>query len=132
MEPTSLHFAAAARVIGDAARRGRFVVPGFRSPPRVAGADRTIRRRADGSPTVSVRYRQRPWNAVLADLIEGVVVANGLPGSRADDCRTQLWRALEAGEAAAPDRPTIASAPTHAPTPTPVDGAGAKVHHLAA
>jgi hypothetical protein len=132
MEATSLHFAAAARTIGEAARRRGLSVPSFRSPPRLPGAERTIRRGGGGAPTVAVRYRRRPWNAVLADLIEGVVVANGLPGSRADDCRTQLWRALEAGEAAAPDRPTIASAPTHAPTPTPVDGAGAKVHHLAA
>lgn len=101
MEATSLHFAAAARTLGDAARRRGWIVPSFRSPPRVPGADRTIRRRGTPSPTVAVRYRQRPWNAVLADLIEGVVVANGLAAAQADACRTALWGALEADDGAA-------------------------------
>jgi hypothetical protein len=117
MEATSLHFAAAARTLGEAARRRGWIVPGFRSPPRVPGADRTIRRRGGPAPTVAVRYRQRPWNAVLADLIEGVVVANGLQGPAADGCRTTLWAALEASRSSStgerpdqqPDR-TIAAA----------------------
>lgn len=95
MEVTSLHFAAAARTLGDAARQRGLKVPAFRSPPRLPGADRTIRRRFGPSPTVAVRYRHRPWNAVLADLIEGVVVANDLHGPAADACRTALWAALD-------------------------------------
>jgi hypothetical protein len=95
MEATSLHFAAAARTLADAARRRGLVIPGFRSPPGLPGADRTIRWRPDASATVAVRYRERPWNAVLADLIEGVVVANRLEGPAADGCRTALWAALD-------------------------------------
>jgi hypothetical protein len=35
--------------------------------------------------------------AVLADMIEGVVVANGLHGPQADHTRTMLWTAAEGG-----------------------------------
>lgn len=104
MEVTSLHFAAAARTLGDAARQRGLRVPAFRSPPRVPGADRTIRGRDGPTPTVAVRYRRRPWNAVLADLIEGVVVANDLRGPAAHACRTALWSALDASADANPGR----------------------------
>jgi hypothetical protein len=55
------------------------------------GVDRTIRRRADGV-IISVRMRDRPWLAVLADMIEGVVVANQLAPPRSDRLRTELWQ----------------------------------------
>ncbi|MEJ5254220.1 MAG: hypothetical protein WHS89_02605 [Acidimicrobiales bacterium] len=95
MQASSLRFAAAARVLGLAARAEGLVVPGFRSPPRLAGAERSVRRRPDGGATISVRLRDRPWLAVLADMIEGVVVANRLSGPAADRCRTALWAAIE-------------------------------------
>jgi hypothetical protein len=91
---TSLRFAAAVRVLGHAARARGLDVPGFRSPPRVAGAERTLRRRADGGATVAVRLRGRPFVAVLADMIEGVLVANGLSGTEATRVRTALWDAV--------------------------------------
>lgn len=92
---TSLRFAAVARTIGDACRSLGLVVPAYRSPPRIRG-DRSIRRRAgDGGATVAVRYRDRPWPAVVADMVEGVVVTNRLEGSEADRVRTALWTALE-------------------------------------
>jgi hypothetical protein len=99
MEATSLRFAAAVRSLGVAARQVGVVLPGFRSPPRADDADRTLRWRADGSAIVAVRLRDRPWSAVLADMIEGVVVANGLEGRRAERCRSALWAAV-----AEPDR----------------------------
>ena len=43
---------------------------------------------------MSVRLRGRPWPAVLADMIEGVVVVNDLPPPRATRVRTELWDAL--------------------------------------
>lgn len=101
MATPSLRFAAAARAIGDAARREGWTVPGFRSPPR-RDADRTVRRRGDGACLVSVRTQGRPWMAVLADMIEGVVVANRLQGREADRCRTALWRTVEARQLADP------------------------------
>ena len=50
---------------------------------------------------MAVRLRQRPWPAVLADMIEGVVVVNGLLGSAADELRHALWSALESDSVAA-------------------------------
>jgi hypothetical protein len=94
MEATSLRFAAAARALAEVARGRGLLVPGFRSPPRQASADRTIGR-GRGQPVVSVRVRGRPWSAVLADLIEGVVVANDLTGSDAGACRSALWEVAE-------------------------------------
>jgi hypothetical protein len=102
MEASSLRFAAAARSLGDAARRRGLVVPGFRSPPRHPVAQRTVRRHREGMATVSVQYRDRPWNAVLADLIEGVVVVNELHGPSADQARSALWAALEVAERSSP------------------------------
>jgi len=95
MEATSVTFANAARTIGREARRRGLVVPGFRSPPRLPEVERSLRRRPDGGATVSVRYRGRPWSAVLGDMIEGVVVANRLTDASADHCRTALWAAVE-------------------------------------
>jgi hypothetical protein len=113
MEATSLRFAAAARLLGRVARRRGLDVPGFRSPPRLEGADRSLRRYASGSVTVSVRYRGRPWPAVLADMIDGVVAANRLVGGSADRTRTALWSAIEADAALAPGSrsPVVVSAP---------------------
>ena len=88
---TSLEFSHTARSVADAARRAGWQVPSFRSPPRLAGARRTMRRRADGSLVVAVRIFDRPWPAVVADLVEGVVVANDLAGAEAQRCRDVLW-----------------------------------------
>jgi hypothetical protein len=97
MEATSLRFAGAVRGLGTAARRHGLVLPGFRSPPRVA-SDRSLRWRPDGSAVVAVRLKGRPWSAVLGDMVEGVIVANGLEGRRAEHCRSALWAALEERE----------------------------------
>ncbi len=88
-------FAAAARTLAREARRLGLVAPSYRCPPRLVGVDRTIRRRgpADGA-VVSVVVRGRPWPAVLADMIEGVVVANALVPPAADRVRTELWERL--------------------------------------
>ncbi len=94
MEATSLRFAHAARTIADVARMHGLDAPTFRSPPSLSGAQRSLRRRG-GSATVSVRLRQRPWVAVLADMIDGVVAANRLSGAAADTVRTALWQAVE-------------------------------------
>ena len=98
MEATSLHFAAAARALGRVAHERGLMVPGFRSPPRLDGVERSVRRRADGAATVSVLLRGRPWVAVLADMIEGVVVVNDLDGAAATRCRTALWAQIESEE----------------------------------
>lgn len=90
----SLRFAEAVRSIGTVARSPGWALPTFRSPPGVQGAQRTLRRRDDGSLVVAVNLHGRPWPAVLGDLIEGVVVANALAGPEADRCRSMLWEGL--------------------------------------
>lgn len=94
MEATSLKFANAARSLGQAARLRDLVVPGFRSPPGISGVSRTLRRRR-GVPSVAVQLKGRPWSAVVADMIEGVVAANGLSGAKADRARAALWLAVD-------------------------------------
>ena len=93
MEATTTHFATAARILGREARERGLVVPGYRCPPRVVGADRTLRR-FDGGAIVAVRVKGRPWVAVLADMIEGLVVANRLAPPSADRLRDEMWEAL--------------------------------------
>jgi hypothetical protein len=95
---TTVEFAAAARAITREARRRGLVGPSFRCPPRLVGVDRSIRRRPDGA-VVSIRLHDRPRSAVLADMIEGVVVANRLRPPQADRLRTDLWSVLEAAAA---------------------------------
>jgi len=92
--PGAIRFAETARLIGRAARLRGLEVPTFRSPPGLGGVQRTIRRRGT-SATVSVVVRGRPWAAVVADMVEGVVAANRLDSRRADTVRAALWMAVD-------------------------------------
>ena len=96
MEPTSLRFARLARTLGEAARAQGLRAPSYRSPPRLTGVSRSIVRRGPGV-TVAVALRDRPWGAVVADMVEGVVVANRLAGVAADRARAALWEAATTG-----------------------------------
>jgi hypothetical protein len=112
MEASSLRFATAARVLGNAARPHGWRVPAFRSPPRLAHVERTLRRSPVGEVTVAIKLRDRPWLAVLGDMIEGVVAANELRDGDADRCRTTLWRAVEACDGLVPTVPvTVGTRP---------------------
>jgi hypothetical protein len=94
MRSDTLSFSAAVRAVGQEARRMGLVVPGFRAPPRIPGADRTLRR-SRGEPIVAVRLRGRPFADVVADIGEGVLVANDVP-RRADlRVRRRLLAAVE-------------------------------------
>ena len=87
-------FAEAARVIGRIVQAMGWLVPGYRTPPRVVGCDRSIRRSGTGGATVAVRVRLRPAAAVFADMIDGAVAANRLVGAEAVRCRAALWAEL--------------------------------------
>ena len=100
--PSAVDFAHAARTLGREARHRGLVAPSFRCPPRIVGVDRTVRRHAAGA-VVAVQLRNRPWVAVVADMIEGVVVANSLPPPRADRLRAELWTVLGFQAAAPPE-----------------------------
>ena len=91
---TTLRFAEAAQTLGRSARHHGLRVPTFRSPPRIEDVRRSIRWGGDTS-TISVVLRDRPWSAVLSDMIEGVLVANRLGRGRADIVRASLWTAVE-------------------------------------
>jgi len=98
---STVEFAHAARALTRAAGRRSLVAPSFRCPPRLVGVDRSIRHRrgiSGDDPVVSVRVKGRPREAVLADMIEGIVVANGLLAPEADRVRNELWQTVTAEE----------------------------------
>jgi hypothetical protein len=94
-ELPALRFADVARRLGAAAHEAGLEVPAFRSPPRVPGAARTIRRYPAGA-VVSVRLRGRPFAEVVADMVDGVLAANRVPPPDASRVRTRLTAALTA------------------------------------
>jgi hypothetical protein len=87
-------FAVVVRRLNEAAARAGMRAPSFSSPPRIKSADRTIRWLEDGGVMVSVRRGRRAADAVVQDMIEGVVVANRLSGSEAEDAARKLAACL--------------------------------------
>jgi hypothetical protein len=98
-----LRFAGAARRLSSEARRRGLTVPGFRSPPRLPGVDRSIRRRPDGAVVVAVRVHGRSLEAVVTDMVEGLLVANQLVAAdeRSERRRELLAAVLGEEEASA-------------------------------
>lgn len=94
-------FAALARAISSSVRALGLVAPGFRCPTRVLGVDRTMRRFTVDSAAgtvagiVAVNVKGRPLAAVVADMIEGVVMLNQLSAVEAARVRSVLWQSLE-------------------------------------
>lgn len=101
----ALRFATAARRLGAAARASGLLVPAFRSPPRLRGAPRTLRRYPGGA-VVSIRLRDRTHAQMVDDMIEGVLVANRVPADSAPRLRRAFQLAL--GEPEAPDLDLVA------------------------
>lgn len=89
------------RRVGTAARAAGLVVPAFRSPPRVPGAARSIRR-LPGGAVVSVRIGARSESAVAVDLVDGVIAANRLDERTAARMRAALLRSVRTDEAVDP------------------------------
>ena len=86
MRADTVSFSSAVRAVADEARQMGLMVPAFRSPPGIAGADRTIRR-GQGTLVVAIRIRGRTFADVVADVVEGVLVANSI--GRASDLRVR-------------------------------------------
>lgn len=118
-ESPSIRFARTVQALGVAGRELGLEVPAFRSPPRLVGVQRSIRRVA-GSTTVAVVVRGRPWAAVQADLVEGIVAANRLGAGAAGRVRAHLWAAIATPEAAL-EEPEVET-----PGPARPDGAAAR------
>lgn len=89
----AVHFADAARRLGAAARAHGLTVPAFRCPPRAPGVVRSVRRYPGGA-VVSVVLRERPFEEVVSDMVEGVLVVNRLAGDDASPVRTTLRAAV--------------------------------------
>ncbi len=104
---SAVQFSEAVRLVLAVARRAGLRPPVFRSPPRLDGVDRSIRRRPNGSVIVAVRRVGRPLAAVQADVVEGVVAANELVGEPADQFRHAAWARLAPSE----NRPVRAGQP---------------------
>jgi hypothetical protein len=86
-------FAEVVRQLMHAAAAAGMRMPGFVSPPRTKGARRTIRWLAEDRALVAVR---RDTDAVVTDMIDGVVAANRLSGSAAEDAARKLRSAIGA------------------------------------
>jgi hypothetical protein len=100
VEPfATVRFSTAARLLAAEARRRGLSPPGFRSPPREAGVVRAIRRYPGGQAVVAVRVRGRPHAEVVADMVDGLLVANGLGAAGASGLRAQLLAAATDQEA---------------------------------
>ena len=91
VESQAVQFGEIARNVSNRARSLGLSSPVFKSPPRIVGVSRTVRRRDDGQAVVAVAFRNRPTGAVIADLIEGVLVVNELDGAQACRLRDDLW-----------------------------------------
>ena len=89
-ETSGAYFVNAANLLIAVAGRFGLIAPGFRTPPRIVGVQRTVRRRPGGG-VVAVAVKGRPMAAVLADMIEGVVVVNNLQPPESDTVRAALW-----------------------------------------
>lgn len=87
-------FAHTVRRLKEAATAAGMRAPSFVSPPRLATADRTIRWLENGGAMVAVRRGRRAADAVVRDMIDGVVVANRLSGSEAEDAARKLAACL--------------------------------------
>lgn len=90
---STVQFALAARTLAATARQSSLAAPSFRTPPRLVGLDRTIRRYGRRGGVVAVRLRDRPWAAVISDMIDGVIAVNSLSGAPAGRARADLWNA---------------------------------------
>ncbi|MFZ9623455.1 MAG: hypothetical protein ACO3B6_07495 [Ilumatobacteraceae bacterium] len=104
--PTALstvEFAALARAIASTTRHLGLAAPGFRCPTRIIGVDRTMRRFMgdEVAGIVAVNVKDRALAAVVADMIEGVVMLNQLSPTHAAQVRGALWNSLENANAQA-------------------------------
>jgi hypothetical protein len=97
-ELPAVRFAEAARRLGRSAHALGLEVPAFRCPPKVPGAARTLRRYPGGT-VVAIRLRGRPFTEALADMVEGVLVANRVPEADAARLRPVLAGAAHGEEA---------------------------------
>ena len=96
-EGSTFIFCRIARLLAAESRRLGLIAPAFRCPPRAEGIDRTIRRYAGGQAVVAVRVRERPLSVVVQDMVDGVLVTNGVVtlSERGRQLRAELIEVVE-------------------------------------
>jgi len=92
-ESYSLKFVKVVRTLERIADQRGFTAPAFRCPPPSAKFQRSIKKLDDNKVTISIVIRERPWLAVLADIVEGFVIVNKLSG-REPELRNLLWDSI--------------------------------------
>ncbi len=80
--------------LNRAAKAAGMRTPAFASPPRAPLAIRTIRWLSPDRALVAVRRGDRGADAVVNDMIDGVIAANRLSGSEAQDAARKLAACL--------------------------------------
>lgn len=95
MDPLSPpEFARIVRDLNRAAAAEGMRAPSFASPPRLPSAQRTIRWLTRDRALVAVRRSGRGADAVVSDMIDGVLAANHLSGSEAQEAARKLEACL--------------------------------------
>ena len=89
-ESISIQFSIAVRTLGRIADRLGYRIPQFRCPPPSAKYQRSVRKTGDENLSISIVIRGRPWLAILADIVEGFVIANTQSGQDSE-IRNILW-----------------------------------------
>ena len=102
-ESYSIKFVKVVRTLERIANQRGFNVPTFRSPPPTAKFQRTVKKQPDKKLIISIVVRERPWLAVLADIIEGFVLANK-PSNRESELRDLLWDSISSNGFEATER----------------------------
>lgn len=88
-------FADMVKRLNRAATAAGMAAPSFTSPPKAPSATRTIRWLAPDRALVAVRRGDRAADAVVHDMIDGVIAANRLSGSEAQDAARKLAECLK-------------------------------------
>ena len=89
-------FSSLVLVLSAWARAHALQSPQFRSPPRLVGVTRSVRRAPGCRPVVSIRLRDRDRSEVVRDMVDGLLAVNpelGLRSGSAVACVDELRRA---------------------------------------
>lgn len=96
-ESYSINFLKVIRTLERIAGQRGFVAPSFRCPPPSAKFQRSLKKLKDDKVVVSIVVRDRPWLAVLADIVEGFVIANN-SSEREPELRNLLWDSIASND----------------------------------
>ena len=96
-ESYSIKFLKVIRTLERIAGQRGFVAPSFRCPPPSAKFQRSIKKLDNDKVTISIVARDRPWLAVLADIVEGFVIANS-SSERESELRNLLWDSIASND----------------------------------